>query len=174
MALVLWQKLRGPLLPQRHHNQTICEGNWMAMYTLNNNVRTQTDLIGSKDTYPTWGWINFTRDHFLSKKQLLLSFWTFIASWGGNWMWRDITNSGRPNEDMQWVADGMTSGTLIIWTTGGSYGRKRAADLSGVGWIIFCKATGQHITGSFWENHQLQAHSERKCLAYACSTFSLK
>jgi hypothetical protein len=51
---------------------------------------------------------------------------------------------------MQWVADGMTAGTLI-WTTDGSYNRKQAADLSGVGWIIFCKATGQRITGYFWE-----------------------
>jgi hypothetical protein len=31
------------------------------------------------------------------------------------------------------------------------YDRKRAADLSGVGWIIFCKKTGLWLTGSFWE-----------------------
>ena len=30
-----------------------------------------------------------------------LSIWTFIASWEGNWMWWDITNSGRPKEDTQ-------------------------------------------------------------------------
>jgi hypothetical protein len=51
---------------------------------------------------------------------------------------------------MQWVADGMMVGTLI-WTTNGSYDRKKVADLLGVGWIIFCKATGQRLTGSFWE-----------------------
>ncbi len=43
---------------------------------------------------------------------------------------------------MQWVADGMMADTLI-WTTDGSYDRKKAADLLGVGWIIFFKATGQ-------------------------------
>jgi hypothetical protein len=51
---------------------------------------------------------------------------------------------------MQWVADGMMAGTLI-WTTDGSYDRKNAADLSGVGWVIFCKATGQRLMGSFRE-----------------------
>ncbi len=65
-------------------------------------------------------------------------------------MWRNIDTGNQPKEDMQWVADGMTAGTLI-WTTNGSFDRKRAADLLGVGWIIFCKATGQRITGSFWE-----------------------
>ena len=74
-------------------------------------------------------------------------------------MWRDITNSGRPKEDMQWVADGMTLGTLI-WTADGLCDRKQAADLLGVGWIIFCRATGQRITGSFWGKSPLQAHSE--------------
>jgi hypothetical protein len=44
------------------------------------------------------------------------TFWTFIASWEGNWMWRDIKNLGKPIDDMQWVADGMMGGTLI-WTT---------------------------------------------------------
>ncbi len=77
-------------------------------------------------------------------------FWEFIDTWGGNWMWRNIDTGNKPKDNMQWVADGMTEGTLI-WTTDGSYNRKRAADLSGVGWIIFCKATRQQITGSFWE-----------------------
>jgi hypothetical protein len=77
-------------------------------------------------------------------------FWTFIATWGGNWVRRDINNSDTLKDDMQWVVDGMIAGTLI-WTTNGSYDRKQAADLSGVGWIIFCKATGGQITGSFWE-----------------------
>ncbi len=44
----------------------------------------------------------------------------------------------------------MTLGTLI-WTTNGLYDRKQAADLLGVEWIIFCKAAGQQIMGSFWE-----------------------
>jgi hypothetical protein len=59
-------------------------------------------------------------------------FWVFIDTWGGNWMWRNIDTRDKPKGDMQWVADGMTAGTLI-WTTDGSYGRKRAADLLGKG-----------------------------------------
>jgi hypothetical protein len=70
------------------------------------------------------------------------TFWTFIAAWGGNWMWRDMDNSDTLKDDMQWVTDRMIVGTLI-WTTNGSYDRKQAANLSGVGWIIFCKATGR-------------------------------
>jgi hypothetical protein len=86
----------------------------------------------------------------LTAKEDPTSFWTFIATWGGNWMWRDIVNGNKSKDDMQWVAEGMTAGTLI-WTTDGSYNRKQAADLLGAGWIIFCKATGQQITGLFWE-----------------------
>jgi hypothetical protein len=78
----------------------------------------------------------------ISKADAPVSFWTFINSWGGNWMWQEISNGNKPKDDMQWVANGMMAGTLI-WTTDGSYDRKKAADLSGVGWIIFCKATGQ-------------------------------
>ncbi len=77
-------------------------------------------------------------------------FWEFIDTWGGSWMWRDIDTGDNPKDNMQWVADGMTADTLI-WMTDGSYDRKRATDLLGVGWIIFCKATGRRITGSFWE-----------------------
>jgi hypothetical protein len=44
----------------------------------------------------------------------------------------------------------MKGGTLI-WTTDMSYNRKRANDLSEVGWIIFCKKIGLQMTGSFWE-----------------------
>jgi hypothetical protein len=40
---------------------------------------------------------------------------------------------------------------LLIWTTDGLYDRKKAVDISGAGWIIFCKNTGLQITGAFWE-----------------------
>jgi hypothetical protein len=78
------------------------------------------------------------------------SFWDFIATWGGSWMWHDIGNVNKPKDNIQRIAEGMTAGTLV-WTTDGSYDRKRAADLLGVGWIVFCKTTGRRITGSFWE-----------------------
>ena len=57
--------------------------------------------------------------------------------------------NGSPS-DMSWITYGLTLGSLI-WVTDGSYNRKRASDLSRVGWIIFCKSTGFRITGSFWE-----------------------
>jgi hypothetical protein len=49
-----------------------------------------------------------------------------------------------------WIVEEMTKGSLI-WRTDGSYNRKKAVDLSGAGWIIFCKNTGRQITGAFWE-----------------------
>ena len=53
-------------------------------------------------------------------------------------------------KNVSWVAEGLTLGSLI-WVTDGEYDRTRASDLSGVGWIIFCKRMGFPITGSFWE-----------------------
>jgi hypothetical protein len=61
----------------------------------------------------------------------------------------------------------MTAGTLI-WTTNGSYDRKRAADFLGVGWMLFCKATGRQITGSFWE-HSTTASSFRAEMLGLCA-----
>jgi hypothetical protein len=58
--------------------------------------------------------------------------------WGGNWMWDDIDFVQETTQDLKWVAEGMQNNTLV-WTMDGSYNRKWAADLSGVGWIIFCK-----------------------------------
>jgi len=46
--------------------------------------------------------------------------------------------------------EGMESNTLT-WVTDSSYDRKRAADLCGVRWIIFCSKTGLCLTGTFWE-----------------------
>jgi hypothetical protein len=65
-------------------------------------------------------------------------------------MWRNIDTGDNPKNNMQWVADEMTAGTLI-WMTNGSYNRKRESDCLGVGKIIFCKAAGRQITGSFWK-----------------------
>jgi hypothetical protein len=41
--------------------------------------------------------------------------------------------------------------SILVWVTDGSYDRKKAADLSKVGWIIFCSKTGLRLTGTFWE-----------------------
>jgi hypothetical protein len=79
------------------------------------------------------------------------SFWEFLATWGGTWMWEDIDSGAHSKDNISGIiAEEMMKG-LLIWTTDGSYNRKKAVDLSGVGWIIFCKNTGQQITGAFWE-----------------------
>ncbi len=69
------------------------------------------------------------------------NFWDFIRSWGGSGMWEDIDFTQTTTQDLQWIAEGMKNNTLV-WTTDGSYDRKKAADLSVVGWIIFCKDSG--------------------------------
>ncbi len=65
-------------------------------------------------------------------------------------MWEDIDSGAHSKDNILWIAEGMTKG-LLIWTTNGSYDRKKAVDISGVGWIIFYKNTGWHMTGDFWE-----------------------
>jgi hypothetical protein len=69
-------------------------------------------------------------------------------------MWEDIHNSQETKEDTTWIAAGMKTGTLI-WTTDRSYNRKRATNLSGVRWIIFCRKSGLRLTGMFWEKSPL-------------------
>ena len=40
---------------------------------------------------------------------------------------------------------------MLIWVTDGTYGRDRADYLCGVGWIIFCTATGKRLMEPCWE-----------------------
>jgi len=77
-------------------------------------------------------------------------FWEFLHSWGGKWMWEGIDNSQSTKHDMTWAVDGMKNHTLI-WVTDGSYDKDRAIDICSVGWIIFCTATGNRLTGLCWE-----------------------
>ena len=87
----------------------------------------------------------------LAKGPLLpTDFWEFLDTWGGTWMWESIDDSQQSKHNLSWLVEGMESNTLT-WVTDGSYDRKRAADLCGVGWIIFCSKTGQRLTGTFWE-----------------------
>jgi hypothetical protein len=39
----------------------------------------------------------------------------------------------------------------FVWVMDGSYDWKKAADLSGVSWIIFWSKTGLQLTSTFWE-----------------------
>ncbi len=68
------------------------------------------------------------------------SFWEFLATWGGTWMWDDIDAGAHSKDNISWIAEGMTKG-LLIWMTDGSYNRKKAVDISGAGWIIFTART---------------------------------
>jgi hypothetical protein len=79
------------------------------------------------------------------------NFWEFLHSWGENWMWERIENDQETKEDATWIANGMRH-NLLIWVTDGSYNRKKASNLSGVGWIICCTRTGLRLVGTFWEN----------------------
>ncbi len=63
-------------------------------------------------------------------------------------MWEDIDFTQETTQDLKWVAKGMKN-NILVWVTDGSYNRKQAADLSAVGWIIFCKRTGLQMTGTF-------------------------
>ncbi len=65
-------------------------------------------------------------------------------------MWESIDESQQTKHNLTRLVEGMKSNTLL-WVTDGSYDRKTAADLCGVGWIIFCNKTGLRLTGIFWE-----------------------
>ena len=74
-------------------------------------------------------------------------------------MWESINNSQQSKHNLLWLMEGMKFNTLT-WVMDGSYNRKRAADLCGVGWVIFCNKTGTCLTGTFWER-SLAASSYR-------------
>ncbi len=78
------------------------------------------------------------------------NFWDFLRTWGGEWMWEGVEDGQATKHDLSWLVQGMESNTLL-YVTDGSYDRKRAPVLSGVGWIIFCQTTGKWLFGSFWE-----------------------
>jgi hypothetical protein len=94
-------------------------------------------------------------------------FWEYIRNWGGEWMWEGIEDGQATKRDLSWLVEGMRSNSLL-WVTDGSYDRKRAPTLSGVGWIIFCQHTGKRLVGSFWEKSS-SASSYRAELLGLCS-----
>jgi hypothetical protein len=82
-------------------------------------------------------------------------------------MWEDIDFTQTTTHDLQWIAKGMKDNTLV-WTTDGSYDRKKAVDLSVVGWIIFCKDSGLRMTGTFWEKSPSASSFRAEMLGLAC------
>ena len=69
------------------------------------------------------------------------NFWEFLAKWGGEWMWEGIDKDQTTYSKLTWLLEGMQH-TTLLWVTDRSYYRKRAADLSGVRWVIMCTTTG--------------------------------
>jgi hypothetical protein len=84
----------------------------------------------------------------------IMNFWEFLYSWGGTWMWDGIDDDQATKGDVTWIAEGMKN-NLLTWVTDGSYNRKKAKELSGVGWIIFCTKTDLQLTGTFWEKSNM-------------------
>ena len=77
------------------------------------------------------------------------SFWDFLDERGGGWMWENVTQETRAG-DYTWIKEGMASGSLV-WCADGSYNRKKAPDVSGVGWVVECSVAGKSLSGSFYE-----------------------
>ncbi len=79
---------------------------------------------------------------------------------GREWMWEGVEPGKDSPRDMLWVADGLTNGSLT-WVTDGSYNRKKAIDLCGVGWIIFAPKQGTALLATFGKNPTQQACIEQ-------------
>jgi hypothetical protein len=56
-------------------------------------------------------------------------------------MWEGINTAQTTKCDLTWLVEGMKS-TTLVWVTGKLYDQKRAAGLSGVGWIYSAAKQG--------------------------------
>ena len=83
----------------------------------------------------------------VSKPNLPSDFWSFLSTWGGTWMWRNVVNS---STDLDWLINAIRDKTAT-WCTDGSYDKLVAPDISGVGWLIFDKETSHILYGNFFE-----------------------
>jgi len=84
-------------------------------------------------------------------------------------MWEGIDDNQPTKHDLTcWAVEGMKIKTLI-WVTDGSYDKLRAADLSGVGWVIFCTKTRKRLTAGWcWEKSN-SANTYRAEMLGLCS-----
>ncbi len=65
-------------------------------------------------------------------------------------MWEGIDENQSTKHDLMWLVESMRTRTLS-WVMDGSYNRKIAERISGVGWVIFFLRTGKRLTGWCWE-----------------------
>jgi hypothetical protein len=77
-------------------------------------------------------------------------------------MWEGIEDGQATKCDLSWLVQEMKSDSLL-WVTDGSYDRKRAPVLSGVGWIIFCQRTGKRLVVSSLCRQALTEQSFSAC-----------
>jgi hypothetical protein len=75
------------------------------------------------------------------------SFWEFVRSMGGEWMWEHIYTP----HGLDAVVEAVASGSAV-YNTDGSYSRKIRSDVDGAGWVIYCKTRKKIVLkGSFYE-----------------------
>ncbi len=82
-------------------------------------------------------------------------------------MWENIDDSQQSKHNLLWLMEGMKLNTLTR-VTDSLYDRKWAADLCGVGWVLFCSKTGLRLTSIFWERSP-SASSYRAEMLGLCS-----
>jgi hypothetical protein len=80
-------------------------------------------------------------------QQKAQTFWEGLYQGGGTWMWDyvlDVTS------EPSWLPLALERGTVVL-ATDGSYNRKRGPNVSGAGWVIACRRSGNILKGSFFE-----------------------
>ncbi len=60
-------------------------------------------------------------------------------------MWQQVSDK---TSDTRWIAAALAKGTALI-STDGSYSRKQAPHVCGMGWALACRAVQRVITGLF-------------------------
>ncbi len=75
------------------------------------------------------------------------TFWTYLKSFGGEWMWDNIQGG---KMGVEWIRTALTNGSFI-GVTDGSYNRVCAKHVSGLGWVICCTRTRHLLWGLFFE-----------------------
>ncbi len=85
-----------------------------------------------------------TLPHLQQKAQ---TFWEGLYQGGGTWMWDYVSDV---TSEPSWLPLALERGTAAL-ATDGSYNRKRGPNVSGAGWVIACRRSGNILNGSFFE-----------------------
>ena len=82
-------------------------------------------------------------------------------------MWENISTDQYSTRDLTWLVKGMKAGTLIF-IADGSYNQEKAAKISGIGWIIYCKKAKWKIQGSFYDDSKAASSYRGELLDMCC------